>query len=166
MKRILISIAAGFVLLNTSQAVCADYYSVSVDASSGTFIESAWQEAQAPTAWAPQPLEQVVTRGVALILPKEELVPQLAWEVDLGILQPDGNILHLLGTAVVSDVALQEKTRFALVTADLEGVQVSDCRARLAATVDVDRRLIVVEKLAFNCLGRDIFVAAALHPKE
>jgi hypothetical protein len=156
----------GVTVLHAVPALSAEYYSVAKDAPSQTVVESAWQETQSPTAWAPQPLEQVLTRGVLLVLPKEELVPQLTWEMDLGILQSDGNIMHLLGTATISNITPHSTIKHATITADLSGVQMNDCRAQLSATVDADARTLLIEKLTFHCLGREVTVATALHPKD
>jgi hypothetical protein len=155
----------GLALLVSSSAMGSGYYSVAVDAATKTVTESVWQETQAPAAWAPQPLEEVLSRGVTLVLPTDRLVPRQAWEMDIGILQADGNILHLLGTATVSDVISRGQMRLAVVTADLSGVQDSDCRAHLSAMVDAGTHDIWVEKFSFHCLGREMTVATARHPK-
>ncbi len=156
----------GSALLSAVPATSADYYSVARDARSGIVIESAWQETPAQTAWAPQPLKTVVARGISLKLPKEDLAPHLDWEMDLGILQPDGNIMHLLGTVRVSEIVSGVKTRLAAIAADLSGVQDSDCRAHLSAIVDANTRALIVEKFVFNCLGHEATVATALYPRE
>lgn len=152
----------GMMLVISFPAIAADYYSVALDVPSKTITETAWQESQPQTEWAPKTLTQLVTRGVGLVLPTGELAPQQSWEMDLGILQDDGNIVHLLGTASVSEMT----PKFAIITADLSGVQLNNCSARLSATVEVATRSVRVEKLAFNCLGREVVVATARHHKE
>jgi hypothetical protein len=162
----LMRVMMGCMVMSVVPAMAAEYYSVAVDVASQQVIESVWQEMQAPTAWAPQSLEHLMTRGALLILPKEDLIPKLTWEMDLGVLHPDGNIMHLLGTATVSEVSVKAKQNHATITADLFGVQVNDCRARLSAIVDVGTRSLVMEKFMWNCLGREVAVATALHPKD
>lgn len=159
-------IVIGIVLLTAFPVAAADYYSVALDVPLQAITETAWQQPQAPTAWAPHALDHILTRGVLLTLPNGELTPQFTWEMDLGILQGDGNITHLLGTASVSEVISKANTTLAVITADLTGVQITDCRARLTASVDARTRVVWTEKVFFNCLGREVVAATARHPKE
>lgn len=164
MRTIIVIMAVVFMRLSVASA--ADYYSVVLDAPSKTITETAWQQTQTPTAWAPHSMEHILTRGVVLTLPNGELALELTWEMDLGILQGDGNITHLLGTASVSEIVVKANTTFAVITADLTGVQTTECRARLSASVDVRTRVVWTEKLFFNCLGREVEVVTARHLKE
>lgn len=159
-------IVIGIALLTAFPVTAADYYSVALDVPSQVITETAWQQPQTPTTWAPHALDHILTRGVLLTLPNGELAPQLTWEMDLGILQGDGNITHLLGTASVSEMILRSNTTLAVIMADLTGVQATDCRARLTASVDVRTLEVWTEKIFFNCLGREVVVATARHPKE
>ncbi len=167
MKRIVLKFAVlGCMMIHSATGVCSTYYSVSVDEAKKTTSESKWHVDDGVGTWAPQTLTQIASHGVMLPLPSQRLVKGVAWEVDLGVLQLDGNILHLLGTATVSGVTTMAQRSIATLSVDLTGTQNSDCHTTLQLHVDADSQQLLVEKLHFVCLGEDVRVAMAALPKE
>lgn len=164
--RILLIIIECWVALVPAIGLCSPYYSVSVATPTKAITESAWYSDIAMPAWAPQTVAQIAAHGIMMPLPSQELIVGAAWEMDFGVLHSDGNILHLLGTAIVSDVSTPPRRPIATISAVLVGTQNADCRASLQAQVDVTSLQLLVEKLHFVCLGNDVHVATAALPKE
>lgn len=164
--RLLLMLIGCWMALLPAIGLCSPYYSVSVATPMNVITESAWYSDVAIPAWAPQTVAQIAAHGIMMPLPSQELVAGTAWEMDLGVLHSDENILHLLGTAIVSDVTTPPQRPIATISAVLVGTQNADCRASLLARVDVTSQQLLVEKLHFVCLGNDVRVATAALPKE
>lgn len=82
-------------------------------------------------------------------------------EMDVPLLAPDGNILHLLGTAHPRALA---NTAFAEVSADLVGVTQPECTAHVEVLIDATTRRSLAQKLKMTCLGRTIHDAFVTNP--
>lgn len=74
-------------------------------------------------------------------------------EMDVPLLAPDGNILHLLGTAHPRPLS---NPAFTEVITNLVGVTQPDCTAHIKILVDAATHQSLAQKLKLSCLGHEI----------
>lgn len=106
---------------------------------------------------APISITDVAQRGLPVLVETTTVDS----EMDVPLLTPDGNIVHLLGTAhprTLPDAACVE------VTVHLTGVTQPECVAHVEVLVDATTHHNLAQKLKMTCLGQTIHDAYIHNP--